>query len=81
MEGVNVIKGKRSSKKFKLNVRGHEVNIELFYNLTFSDKSDYRSYSLAFKPDYTLLITTPVKQHFIHFDAKYRSELEIINFL
>ena len=78
--GINVIKGKRSSKKFKLNVRGQEVNIELFYNLTFSDKTDYRSYSLAFRPDYTLLITTSADQHFIHFDAKYRSELEIIDF-
>ena len=78
--GINVIKGKRSSKKFKLNVRGHDVIIKLFYNLTFSDKTDYRSYSLAFKPDYTLLITTGVDQHFIHFDAKYRSELEIIDF-
>ena len=77
---INVIKGKRSSKKFKLNIRGHDVGIELFYNLTFSDKSDYKSYSLAFKPDYTLLITTAVDQHFIHFDAKYRSELEIIDF-
>ena len=77
---INVIKGKRSSKKFKLNIRGQDVKIELFYNLTFSDKSDYKSYSLAFKPDYTLLISTDVKQHFIHFDAKYRSELEIIDF-
>ena len=78
--GINVIKGKRSSKKFKLNIRGHDVDIELFYNLTFSDKTDYKSYSLAFKPDYTLLITTTLNQHFIHFDAKYRSELEIIDF-
>ena len=78
--GINVIKGKHSSKKFKLNIHGHDIDIELFYNLTFSDKTDYRSYSLAFKPDYTLLITTSVKQHFIHFDAKYRSELEIIDF-
>ena len=78
--GINVIKGKHSSKKFKLNIQGHDVDIELFYNLTFSDKTDYRSYSLAFKPDYTLLITTSVNQHFIHFDAKYRSELEIIDF-
>lgn len=78
--GINVIKGKHSSKKFKLNIQGHDVDIDLFYNLTFSDKTDYRSYSLAFKPDYTLLITTSVKQHFIHFDAKYRSELEIIDF-
>jgi hypothetical protein len=78
--GINVIKGKRSSKKFKLIVRGHEVTIELFYNLTFSDKSDYRSYSLAFRPDYTLLIKTGVNNHFVHFDAKYRSELEISNY-
>jgi len=77
---INVIKGKRSSKKFKLNVHEHEVIVEIFYNLTFSDKTLYKSYSLAFKPDYTLLITTSVNQHFIHFDAKYRSELEIINF-
>ena len=77
---INVIKGKRSSKKFRLNIRGHDVSIELFYNLTFSDKSDYKSYSLAFKPDYTLLITTAVDQHFIHFDAKYKSELEVIDF-
>ena len=33
--GINVIKGKRSSKKFKLNICGHAVDIELFYNLTF----------------------------------------------
>lgn len=78
--GINVIKGKRSSKKFKLIVRGHEVIIELFYNLTFSDKSDYRSYSLAFRPDYTLLIKTGINNHFVHFDAKYRSELEISNY-
>lgn len=77
---INVIKGKRSSKKFKLIVHGCEVLIELFYNLNFSENSEYKSYSLAFKPDYTLLINTGADHHFIHFDAKYRSELEIINF-
>lgn len=77
---INIIKGKRSSKKFKLFLFDHEICIEFFYNLTFSEKTKYKSYSLAFKPDYTLLISTEVDQHFIHFDAKYRSELDIINF-
>ena len=77
---VKIIKGKRSLKRFKLNIHGCDVVIDLFYNLTFTDKSDYKSYSLAFKPDYTMLINTGVNHHFIHFDAKYRSELEIIDF-
>ena len=50
------------------------IEIDLFYNLRFSDKSQYRSYSLAFKPDYTLLVTIGGETHYIHFDAKYRSE-------
>ena len=53
---------------------------ELFYNLRFSKKSpEYVSYSLIFKPDYTLKISFENKVHYIHFDAKYRSELEINN--
>ena len=56
----------------------HKIDIELFYNLRFSDKSQYRSYSLAFKPDYTLRVKINGKVNYVHFDAKYRSELEII---
>ena len=58
----------------------HEIKIDLFYNLRFSDKSQYRSYSLAFRPDYTLLVTIGKHNYYIHFDAKYRSELEISDF-
>ena len=61
-------------------IQNHEIDVKLFYNLRFSDKSKYRSYSLAFKPDYTLLISIGEHKHYIHFDAKYRSELEIIDF-
>lgn len=77
---IGIKKGVQSAKKFKLNLEGHDIGIELFYNLRFSDKSMYRSYSLAFKPDYTLLVTIDEHTHYIHFDAKYRSELEIIDF-
>ena len=77
---IGIKKGVQSAKKFKLSLEGHDIVIELFYNLRFSDKSRYRSYSLAFKPDYTLLVTIDEHTHYIHFDAKYRSELEIIDF-
>ena len=77
---IGIKKGVQSAKKFKLSLEGHDIGIELFYNLRFSDKSRYRSYSLAFKPDYTLLVTIGEHTHYIHFDAKYRSEVEIIDF-
>ena len=48
--------------------------------MKFSNNSEYRSYSLAFRPDYTLLVTIGGETHYIHFDAKYRSELEISDF-
>jgi len=77
---ISIKKGEESAKRFKLNIKDNEIDIKLFYNLRFSDNSQYRSYSLAFKPDYTLLVKIGEHKHYIHFDAKYRSELEIIDF-
>ena len=77
---ITIKKGVQSAKKFKLFIQEHKIDVKLFYNLSFSDKSQYKSYSLAFKPDYTLLISIGEHKHYIHFDAKYRSELEIIDF-
>lgn len=77
---ISIKKGIGSRKKFKLLLYDYEIIIELFYNLRFSDGSKYRSYSLAFKPDYTLRVTINEEVNYIHFDAKYRSELEIVDF-
>ena len=77
---IGIKKGVKSLKKFKLNLYDHDIDIKLFYNLRFSDNFQYRSYSLAFKPDYTLLVEIGEHTNYIHFDAKYRSELEIANF-
>ena len=77
---ISIKKGAQSRKKFKLLLYGHEIDVELFYNLRFSEGSKFRSYSLAFKPDYTLLVKIGEFRNYIHFDAKYRSELEIANF-
>ena len=77
---ISIKKGIGSRKNFYLNLYGYDIEVELFYNLRFSDNSRYRSYSLAFKPDYTLLVKIEGKIYYIHFDAKYRSELEIADF-
>lgn len=76
---ISIKKGQSSVKKFKIFIDGTEFNVELFYNLKFSKKSPkYISYSLIFKPDYTLKISFNDNVHYIHFDAKYRSEFEIL---
>lgn len=77
---ISIKKGVKSRKSFKFFFFDHEINVELFYNLRFSEESKYRSYSLAFRPDYTLLVRIGENINYIHFDAKYRSELEIANF-
>ena len=75
---ISIKRGQSSAKKFKIYIENSEIDIELFYNLKFSKESPlYVSYSLIFKPDYTLKITIGNKIHYIHFDAKYRSQLEV----
>lgn len=77
---VSIKKGENSVKKFKFILYDNEIEVELFYNLRFSKNSKYESYSLAFKPDYTLLVKIGEHINYIHFDAKYRSELEIADY-
>lgn len=53
------------------------VNLRLEYQPTFvsresNTRSQYRSESLQFDPDYTLFIKADDEESFIHFDAKYR---------
>jgi len=71
-------RGVESKQKFNMNIRGREIRVELLYNRRFQkSKGDYSSYSLGLQPDYTLHIETEKGVKFIHFDAKYRSELQI----
>jgi len=76
---ISIKKGISSSKQFLFEFEGYNFEVDLFYNLKFSDNPIYYSYSLPFKPDYTLLVTINGISSYIHFDAKYRSELEIIS--
>ena len=50
------------------------------FNRIFTNKTIYKSYSLPFRPDYTLLIEIDSNSYFVHFDAKYRSEGQVLSF-
>lgn len=74
-------RGKSSGKKFSLSLNGQIIFLTLWYNKRFSRRTKKNpSYSLPFKPDYSLLVQTSNKEFFIHFDAKYRSEVDVLNF-
>jgi len=78
---LKIRRGKSSGKKFSLSLNGQIIFLTLWYNKRFSRRTkENPSYSLPFKPDYSLLVQTSNKEFFIHFDAKYRSEVDILNF-
>lgn len=77
---INVKRGEKSAQYFEINMHDANVKVKLIYNRLFSRNTRNKSYSLPFKPDYSLLIDINNHIFFIHFDAKYRSEVEILDF-
>ena len=61
-------------KKFFFNANYDSIRIDLLYNKTFrkSKFSDYNSYSVNLRPDYSLVIHIGEERYIIHFDAKYK---------
>jgi predicted component of viral defense system (DUF524 family) len=56
-----------------LRFRMDDTEIALSYNGRFAGDTRCRSYSLPFKPDYSILVAVDECTCFIHLDAKYRS--------
>jgi predicted component of viral defense system (DUF524 family) len=78
---IRMKRGRRSTQPFDVVVDGKAIHVDLMYNPLFSKHTRDRSYSLPFKPDYTLLLGEDEETYFfIHFDAKYRSEGEVLDF-
>lgn len=77
---IKVKKGTKSVQQFILQIDDHDIYAELMYNRLFSKNTRFKSYSLPFQPDYTLLIRFGSDHYFVHFDAKYRSEGEVLAF-
>lgn len=54
--------------------------IELLYNKFFSeDDKKYFSYSVDFRPDFTILFCVNNEIKFVHFDAKYKVSIKEVN--
>lgn len=79
---VNLKKGVASKLKFEREYNNRKVIVILYYNRLFkrTDTSEIGSYSIDFKPDYSLYIKIPDigTKVFVHFDAKY--SFEVSNF-
>ena len=64
-------------KRFDFSLDGKDISIDLLYNKTFNKKqSDYRSYSVDLRPDYSLIINIDGRRYILHFDAKYKLNIE-----
>ena len=82
---IRLRQGRKSRLNFVLFVEsGNDRSFELYYNRGFSKrgKPESRSYSLPFRPDFTIVYNALDKQRptYIHFDAKYRSDKELKDF-
>jgi len=75
---IRVKRGKGSAQTFSIDIGDGPIKVELTYNRLFSRRTIYPSYSLPFRPDYSLMITSDRGRCFVHFDAKYRSEGDVL---
>ena len=82
---IRLKRGEKSKVKFVFfDEKGNRHYFELYYNRGFSihGKQESRSYSLPFKPDYTIVYKAHDEEIpiYAHFDAKYRSDKELEDF-
>ena len=72
-DNFTMILQRNQNIEFDLDVHGKSIKVDLRYNTTFSQaKSDFESYSVKLKPDYSLIIHDGEKKYILHFDAKYK---------
>lgn len=84
IRSIRVKRGNKSIHSFDLVGKRRPVTIRLMYNKLFSRHTKSPSYSLPFKPDYSLHViidkNDKKEDYFIHFDAKYRSEVDVLQY-
>lgn len=63
---------------FRIPMADSRLVVDLYYNESFSDSSsDFRSYSVRLKPDFTLRVrssSAPDRTFIVNFDAKYKAK-------
>ena len=60
---------------FNLDIDGVSVDVDLLYNRTFSRTAKIKTYSVSLRPDYSLIVHIGDSRYIIHFDAKYKLNL------
>ncbi|MDP1553285.1 MAG: DUF2357 domain-containing protein [Methanobacteriaceae archaeon] len=74
---IKVNEGHKSNQRFNINLNETVIEVELEFNRTFNKSdNDHYSYSLEYRPDYTLIINNDSERLFLHFDAKYKLNRE-----
>lgn len=59
--------------QYKFDRNGCTFDVKLYYNKRFrDDNEDFRSYSIALRPDFTLVINSTGHQFIVNFDSKYK---------
>jgi len=74
---INLKRGRVSKIKFSYADSAGSAKVSLFYNRKFhkgqlDDEYGDGSYSTEFRPDFSMLIESSRRKHWVHFDAKYR---------
>lgn len=77
---ISVKRGQKSQMHFPVIIHGQDIDLYLTYNRLFSRHTRESSYSLPFKPDYSIRVHYHERDVYIHFDAKYRSEGDVLDF-
>lgn len=73
---VNIKHGEQTKVNFLLDVNDKECSVDLIYNRRFNvDTKPNRCWSLNLRPDYTLRIFTDTGIFLVHFDAKYKCDI------
>ena len=61
------------SNSFHILMDDTDIKVSLSYNRTFNRYSkEFKSYSIALRPDYTLIFDIDDESYVVHFDAKYK---------
>ncbi len=71
---IEIKRGTESKHKFDIKIGDQDLELYMEFNSEFKKSNpDYHSYSLNFRPDYTITVKNGLEIFFLHFDAKYKS--------
>ena len=77
IDNFTIVLNKNQNITFEIEVEGRTINVDLRYNTEFDrGKKIFKTYSKLLKPDYSLIINIDHRKYILHFDAKYKLNIE-----